>query len=193
MNSARPFRLLILLAALWLQSCDEVSTPKPRGYFRITMPEKTYQTFDPGNCPFTFSIPSYAAILRDTNPSAEPCWMNVEFTPFKGTVYLSYKAVNGNLDSLIEDCRSLALKHIPKASGIEEAEINIQQNRVYGITYTIKGNAASPLQFWLTDSMNHFIRGSLYYYAVPNQDSIAPVQSFVKEDIERMLGSFRWK
>lgn len=186
-------RLLILIVVFIvtvLAACDEPFAPKPRGYFRIELPEKKYQLFQPESCPFNFDIPAYAQVRMDTSST---CWMNVEFPAFKGTLYLSYKPVSQDLDRLVDDCRSMAMKHTAKASAIEEEEWSDPENKVYGLKYTLKGNSASPTQFWLTDSLHHFIRGSFYFYARPNPDSLAPVMEFLGTDIDRIMDSFRWK
>lgn len=185
--------LIPLLFVLSLSSCDQDYVPKPRGYFRIALPEKTYKTYNPSDCPFLFDIPTYSEVTKDPSPRAEPCWMNIEYPQFRATVYLSYKPVHNDLEKFIEDSRSLSFKHIPKASGIEEQTISDQTNRVYGNIYHVKGSAASSVQFYLTDSTNHFLRGSLYFYAIPNPDSLAPVNEFLSADIDHMVASFRWK
>jgi gliding motility-associated lipoprotein GldD len=59
--------------------------------------------------------------------------------------------------------------------------------------FEIEGNAASNLQFYLTDSTHNFIRGALYFYAKPNYDSLAPVIDFLKKDVEHMITTFKWK
>jgi putative hemolysin len=193
-NGAIMIALIFLLSSFLLISCDEESIPKPKGYFRIALPEKQYKLFAPDDCPFAFEIPAYSQIVRDTDAKAEPCWMDLRFDQFKGTLYLSYKEVKGgNVRPYFEDSRSLALKHIPKASGIEEQAINVPGNRVYGTRYDVKGNAASSIQFFITDSTNHFLRASLYFYASPNADSIAPVLNFISSDIDHLLATFRWK
>jgi gliding motility-associated lipoprotein GldD len=187
-----PLLLLISMTLLLVSSCDEPFAPKPRGYFRIGFPEKKYVITDPGYCPFTFESPAYSEIVRDTT-RAEDCWLNVEYRPFKGTLYLSYKEVNGDLERLTDDCRNLAMKHVSKASGIDEQLYSDPLNQVYGLEYDLRGSAASPLQFWLTDSTRHFLRGSLYFYAVPNPDSIAPVLEFIQADVRRLMETVRWK
>ncbi|HRS38733.1 MAG TPA: gliding motility lipoprotein GldD [Bacteroidia bacterium] len=184
--------LLPLGFALLLSGCDEPYNPKPRGYFRITLPEKQYALWESPGCPFGSELPSYVQVIPDTSAEAEPCWMNLEFPDFKATVYLTYKPVNGNLNRYIEDSRTYAYKHVTKASGIDEIILH-EQPGVSGLLYKVKGNAASPLQFWLTDSTAHFIRGSLYFYAVPNPDSIAPVFDFVQSDVQHFLERFHWK
>jgi gliding motility-associated lipoprotein GldD len=187
---------IMILAGLFffsLTGCDDNYIPKQRGYFRIQLPEKKYQPFIPPSCPFRFDVPVYANVVADNNPRAEACWYNVEFPQFKGTVYLSYKSVNNNVQKYIEDSRTLSMKHISKATGMQELPIENSAKNVYGILYEVKGNAASSMQFYLTDSTKNFIRGSLYFYAAPNPDSIAPVQRFIEKDVLRMIESFEWK
>lgn len=173
-------------------SDDEAATPKPRAYFRITLPEKKYILYDSA-CPFKFEIPVYAKIEEDRNARAEPCWLNLNFPTLNGTLHLSYKPVNNNIKQYLEDTYELAAKHQVKASGIEEQLIAKDSDKVYGLIYEIKGNAASAYQFYLTDSVHHFIRGALYFNSVPNIDSIAPVLDFVKQDMQQLITTFKWK
>jgi len=119
--------------------------------------------------------------------------MNLDFPEFKGTLYLSYKQVNNNLTQFTEDSRNLSMKHITRASGIEELPVFIPTKKIYGTYYSVKGSAASPLQFYLTDSSKHFIRGALYFYASPQPDSIAPVLDFISRDIDHLIETFNWK
>lgn len=187
---------LILASCIFLISCssDDEGTiaPKPRSYYRLSFPEKKYVKYD-SVCPFTFEMPSYSQIDNDKNYRAEPCWLNLNFPSFNGTLHLSYKAVNGNLKAYLEDTYTLASKHQIKASGIEEHLISRDSDKVYGLIYEIKGNAASSIQFFLTDSIHHFLRGALYFNAVPNNDSIAPVLEFVRKDIYQIIATFKWK
>jgi len=184
--------LIPLIGSLILSSCSEDYIPKPRGYFRIELPEKKYTSHQEPDCPYNFEIPSYSRVVKDQNPRAEACWVNVEFTPFNGTLYLSYKDVNGNLEQLVEDSRNLSMKHITKASGIEEETMADPASSKYGVLFHVKGSAASALQFYLTDSTTHFLRGSLYFYAPPNPDSLAPVLRFIEADVKHLLESFQW-
>jgi gliding motility-associated lipoprotein GldD len=68
-----------------------------------------------------------------------------------------------------------------------------EKERVYGILYDIKGNSASSLQFYLTDSSRHFFRGALYFNVQPNKDSLAPVIDYFREDIIYLIETFSWK
>jgi gliding motility-associated lipoprotein GldD len=194
MNKQVRFITYYLLLITCFCSCrDDNFTPRPRGFYRIAFPHKEYRTFNSPSCPFTFNYPIYAEVVLDTDRMSEPCWMNVEYPQFRGTLYLSYKSVRNDLDKYTQDFYTLADKHIPKASGMRDIVINVPDHHVYGIFYEIKGPAASPTQFFVTDSVHHFVRCSLYFYAVPQPDSIAPVLEFVNKDIDEMINSFRWK
>ena len=105
---------------------------------------------------------------------------------------MSYIKVDSNINQLSEEARSLVYKHVVKAQDIREELIINPEEKVYGTFYHIEGNAASGSQFYLTDSSHHFVRGALYFNVEPNYDSIAPVQQFIKADIERMIESFKW-
>lgn len=185
--------LFILLISITLVSCGGDSfTPKPSGYFRIDLPSKEYQTIEK-DCPFVFDYPTYSVIKQNINNPNQPCWFDVVFTNLNASIYLSYKPVENNLNKYIEESRMLAFKHTVKAFDIGQQVISYPEKKVYGLVYSIEGNAASAYQFHLTDSNNHFLRGSLYFNNIPNQDSIQPVLDFVKEDITHLFDTFEWK
>lgn len=169
-------------------------SPKPRGFFRIEFPKKAYRDYDDG-CPFTFSYPTYATIEPDKNSNAKPCWLNMQFTPFNGTLHLTYDAITSKseFDMLTEDARKFAFKHTVKATSIDQGIIRYPDRKIYGIYYAIDGNAASSVQFFLTDSTKHYLRGSLYFNSVPRLDSIQPVLTFVKKDVDVLIKTLKWK
>ena len=174
-------------------SCTENYMPKPRGYFRIDLPKKEYKKFDTG-FPYSFEYPVYSKIVSDNSSLAEPFWINIVYLPFNAQLHLSYKVIHNNLKNYLEDSRTLVNKHIPKANAISQREFIDPDAKVYGLVYEIKGaDAASAYQFYLTDSITNFIRGALYFDLVPNNDSLAPVIGFLKDDIEHMISTFRWK
>jgi gliding motility-associated lipoprotein GldD len=181
--------------ALFFSACSNSDyVPKPRGYYRIDLPEKAYKEYSSG-CNYSFKIPVYAEVRNDSSRDSQPCWKNIVYPTLNGRIHLSYFKIENQkmLSSLIEDSRRLVFKHTVKAEGIQESKISNNQSKVYGLFYDIEGNAASSIQFFVTDSTNHFMRGALYFYAEPQADSIAPVLEFVKKDIMVMLESFKWK
>ncbi|MCS6917000.1 MAG: hypothetical protein RMK52_02075 [Chitinophagales bacterium] len=189
--------LLLLSALVLLPACRQAYSPKPRGYFKITFPERSYAEYRDSLCPFTFTYPAYGVINRDevfldTVPD-NPCWLNLTFPALNGNLHLSYKVMKGpaDLDRLMLDAHRLTYKHVIKAEYIEESYIR-NAHGVGGIWYDVGGNAASAVQFFLTDSNRHFLRGALYFYNIPNADSIAPVLQFLRPDLMKLVESFQW-
>jgi len=184
--------LLVIFITIIMVSCEHPYSPKPRGYFRIDMPEKNYQTSDT-TFPYTFEYPSYAKIVNDPHSPQEKYWININYVPFNATLHISYKEVDGNLIDYLEDAHKMVTKHIPKADAIYDSLIVDPGRNMFGLIYELEGSgAASPYQFFLTDSTTHFLRGALYFNTVPNNDSLAPVIGFLTEDINHMINSIRW-
>lgn len=182
--------MLLLLTA----SCgDDNPQPKPRGYFRIDLPEKQYVTLDTMRR-YSFDYPVYSTITNDIHSPNETEWINVEFPAFKGTIHISYKDVDGNLPQYVEDSYQMITKHINKATGIRDSVIINKERNVYGLVYFLDGEGvASPLQFYLTDSTAHFLRGSLYFNVYPNNDSLQPVINFITDDVRCLIKTLKWK
>ena len=197
----KKFSLLILFA-IAISSCGGNAdyTPKPRAYFRIYYPKKEYRTFDT-IYPFTFIYPKYAYIEKDLHPQPSEkvlnmkYLLNMQFPQFNGTLHLSYESITSKkvFDELREDARTFAFKHTVKATSIEQGTISNPKAKVYGIYYTIDGNAASSVQFFITDSSKNYLRGALYFNTEPRLDSIQPVLNFVKKDVDTLIKSLRWK
>ena len=186
--------VILLLLILTAVSCGNRNPqPKPRGYFRIDMPEKQYVTLDTMRH-YSFEYPTYAIITPDYYSLDEKDWVNVEFPDFKGTIHISYKNVDLNLSDYVEDAYRMITKHITKATGIRDSVIIDRDRRVYGLVYSLEGEGvASPLQFYLTDSIQHFMRGSVYFNIYPNNDSMQPVIKFISEDVKHLINTLEWK
>ncbi len=181
--------LVFILATL---SCEQPYSPKPKGYFRIDLPEKAYVDYD-STFPYQFQYPVYASVTNDPHSPNEKYWVNIEFKQFNATLHLSYKEVEGNLIEYLEDAHMLVTKHIPKADAIDDSLIENRDRQVFGLTYKIEGsNAASPYQFFVTDSASHFVRGALYFNSRPNNDSLQPVINFLVDDIEHLINTLHW-
>ena len=194
--SRRLISLLIVNCTLLilLFSCDNRTyQPKPKGYFRIDFPEKEYVRLDTMSY-YSFEYPVYSKITPDYLSLHEKEWVNIEFPSYKGTVHVSYKSVNGNLDKYLEDSHYMMTKHISRAMGIRDSVVVNPDRKVYGLVYFLEGEGvASPLQFYLTDSTRHFLRGSLYFNVKTNNDSLAPVIDFITDDIRHLIETIEWK
>lgn len=184
--------ILSLAGILCHTGCKEKNIPKPHGYFRIDLPAKQYHLFDSAY-PYSFEYPVYSKIVPDSGYNTEPYWINVKYPGYNANIHISYKMINNNLSDMTEDAHKLAYKHTIKADAINEEMYQNYEQDVYGILYDIRGNTASSVQFWLTDSTKHYLRGALYFMAEPEEDSLAPVIDFIRDDITHMIETMKWK
>jgi gliding motility-associated lipoprotein GldD len=205
------FSFLVIFAI----SCNSSFTARERGYFRIDFPERAYQLFNDPGYPYTFEYPVYGKITRDSaffedNPD-NPYWINLDFPQFNGRVYLSYKTIGGTslykvktdngyrdsvvsntFDGLKDEAYRMTFKHTLKASGITDSGFLTSQG-ISGMYFKVEGNAATSRQFYVTDSLRHFLRGALYFDTAPNSDSLSIVNDFLETDMRHLIETLRWK
>ena len=184
---------LIALSA----SCSSDYSPKPKGYFYIDLPDPVYRDLD---YPFFQCSISNQALVEE--PKNMPAGMkekngigfNLNYPRFHAQIYCSFFRINKpDFPVFSEESRRMVFVQEQKAKGVRETAYSNPEQKVYGLVYEIQGNAASPVQFVITDSARSFFRGALYFDAVFNRDSIAPVLAYINKDIHVMLESFQWK
>lgn len=189
---------LLAILLLVLTSCGEDNyVPKPKALLRLDFPKATYKKQNIPKMPLAFEVSNLVDDLKvKTLPSAtESYGVNLEYKPLKATIFLTYKAINGsqqNLEDYLKDAQKLTLEHTKKADEIPRYPYENFQNKVYGMLSEVKGNVASPAQFYVTDSVNHFLTGSLYFKVKPNYDSILPAANYLQKDIKRIMETVEW-
>lgn len=191
------FILFIAFAFCTCIACNSPFNQKPRGFYKINLPEKKYILFDKPGYPYSFEYPVYATVLKDSTffngETENPWWINIDFPQLSGKIYISYKEIKKHpLDSLINDAFNLTNKHSIRAENIDDS-LMMTPNNIHGVFFTVGGDVATAYQFFLTDSTKNFIRGSLYFDATPQADSLKPVNDFVAEDMRHLINTFRWK
>jgi gliding motility-associated lipoprotein GldD len=197
MRKLRNIVLLMFLLAM-VFGCRNVAIPKPKGHFRIDLPAKHYisLTGQEGvpEMPFSFEYPAYGRLTFENEKPEETGWLNIEFPEYRAIIYLTYREVNNDFAGLMEQTYRMNVKnHITRADAINEQAFNNDNERVYAILYDLRGNTATAVQFYATDSTDHYLRGSLYFNTEPDADSLAPVISFFRQDIIHLIESLRWK
>lgn len=178
--------LFFFFFLLFIFACNTDVLPKPKAYLSLEYPVKEYQKL-PIKRPYSFDIQKNTKIIDAPNN-----WLIIEYPRLKASIDITYKPVNNNLRKLLTDAEKLVFKHAIKADQIIPKDFENADKKVFGSLYEITGNAASNLQFHLTDSTRHFVKGSLYFYAKPNYDSILPAVEYVKKDVLRLIESFEW-
>lgn len=167
--------------------CKDEAIPKPAGQLSLEYPIAKYVNFE-NNCPFTFEMNDDAIITDKGN-----CNFTISYPRMKATIYLTYKPVVNDIEAHLRDAQTLTYKHTIKADDITELPFLNEKDKVYGMFYKVGGNAATNALFYATDSTRHFVTGSVYFYAKPNFDSIMPASSYVKNDMQVLMETLRWK
>lgn len=178
------------LGAMLLVGCDPTPVARPVGYIRIGLPsQENYVDYAREGCDFTAQLNAESAVrLKDSSE----CWVDVVYPTIMSTIQLTYKPVQEDLETLVEDAQKLAYKHTLKASGMREQFFAYPEKQVYGMYYEMSGASASTTQFYATDSAHHFLRGVLYHYSIPNPDSLAPVTDFMREEMLQLISTIEW-
>ncbi|MGB0423408.1 MAG: hypothetical protein ACPGED_03770 [Flavobacteriales bacterium] len=183
--------LLLIGITAFMSSCEKTHTPRPRGYFRIAKADKNPRNIETP-CGFSFDIPEYSQLEIVPGSGIDTCWFNIKFKRYNARVHLTYFALDNNLNKLVEDAYQFAFQHEQKASAIGRSAYSSSDNKSAGLIYDLSGNVASSVQFYVTDSSSHFLRGGLYFENFPNEDSLAPVMTYLREDVVRMMESIQW-
>ncbi|HLO73868.1 MAG TPA: gliding motility lipoprotein GldD [Flavobacterium sp.] len=179
-------KIILLTMTIGLISCGDESVPKPKGQLSLEYPNATYSILKT-NCPFSFEINEFTSV-KEKN-----CSYEIHYPKMKATIYLTHKTVSNNINDLLRDAQKLTYEHVIKADDIVEQPYINNDKKVYGMFYQVGGNAATNAQFYVTDSIKHFITGSVYFYAKPNFDSILPAADYLKEDMRRIMETIKWK
>jgi len=197
-NKGLRYNVLFLLSAFCflLFSCNqksEVPVPKPKGYFRLATPPVEYQRWD-SILPFTFNYSKHAT-LNFQKKENNVYWIDIYYPALSAMFKMTYRPVKNNLHDLILDEDQKVMFHVDRmmTDDIQYSTINDTKARVFGMIYELEGkNVATPFKFWLTDSTHFFVKGTLYFDFVPNNDSLAPIIDYLKRDALFMVESWQW-
>lgn len=178
----------LLFSALFLQSCKNETLPKPKAELALSYPAPAYKEYRLGDCPYDFNINQIVKVH-----TKDGCSAVLEYPGMNAALYLTYRNVNGDINKLLTDAQKLTYEHVIKADNIFEEKYVNEKHNVYGMFYDVSGNAASQSQFYVTDSVQHFLTGSIYFNVRPNYDSILPAADYLKKDIRYLMETITWK
>lgn len=197
MKYAYLLKRLLMLCVFLLLSCDEDYVPKPKAELRLEYPKANYVNANL-ELPFAFdkNLLATKVVSKQLKSATQSYGINLEYPALKGTIFLTYKAIEKdkkNLRDFLRDAQKFTLEHTKKADEIPAYPFEDNKRKVYGMLSEVKGNVASLAQFYVTDSVNHFLTGSLYFYAKPNYDSILPAADYLQKDIKHIMETVTWK
>ncbi len=181
-------KVIFIFSSLALLSCSKETTPKPFGDLRLEYPKPKYQKFDP-NCTYSFEYSDFAKITD----AKKPCWFYLNYPKMKAKIFITYYPINNNFAEHVKEAEKMVYEHTIKASAIDTKSFEYPEKKVYGNFYELKGQSASNLQFYVTDSTRNFVSAYLYFNSRPKPDSLAPAIDYIKKDLKHLLDTFEWK
>ena len=168
------------------------STPKPRGFYRIELPQAQYMDFSLVDLPCAFNV-SHLVTVELPPMETSDNWINLTYPTLNATIYCSYHPiVPDSLSIMEEEFRELVARNARNANAITEQMYVNPDNQVYGVLFLTDGETASPVRFMLTDSISKVFLGALYYECKLNVDSLAPVTQYLNENVIELIQSFHW-
>lgn len=179
--------LVWLILLLIIVGCGKKDLPKPKAYLSLQYPKKAYKKIEVKR-PYSFEISKISTVKK-----LPKNWLKIKYPKLKASIDITYRPVKNNLKELLMEAEKLVFEHTLKADQISSSEYENNDKKVYGKLFEIYGNAASQVQFHVTDSSKHFIKGSLFFYAKPNYDSILPAVDYIKKDMIKIMESIEWK
>ena len=188
------FFLCTLCATLISCKPKPLPEPKPMGYFRIDLPTHQYWLLDT-TLPFRYEQSVFAQTTIEKQ-NDNTLWMTLSYPDLKASLRFTCFQVDkvDSLRKLMISEDKMVKFHYQKADDVQYSVIQDPESNLWGQTYEIFGKeVATPLQFWLTDSVHHFVRATLYFDDTPNNDSLQPVIQYLKEDALHLINTFEWK
>lgn len=180
-------RFLYIFFLLIIIGCKKETLPKPKAYLSLNYPEKKYKKTDTLNYPYSFEIPTTSNVIELPKK-----WLKIAYPKLNASVDITYRPVNNNLKELLTEAEKLVFEHTLKADQISSNKYENKKNKVYGSIFDITGNSASQIQFHITDSTKHFLKGSLFFHRKPNYDSILPAVEYIKKDMIHIMETLNW-
>lgn len=182
-------KVVVLIALL---GCSSDYLPKPKGYNRILLPENAYQPL-PDTLPYSFEYSTSARLLKDSSWITERYWINLYYPSMDASIQITYKPVTDSIiREYLSDSYKLTSQHNVKAYAIEESIIELPSGMFASFT-ELEGEVPTQVQFHVSDSTTHFLRGALYFKTATKNDSLAPVIDYLKQDILHLLTTLNWE
>ncbi|MCB0486837.1 MAG: gliding motility lipoprotein GldD [Cyclobacteriaceae bacterium] len=175
-------------------ACQTDYQPKPKGYNRLVLPEPAYQPL-PDSLPYAFEYSTHATLLKDTSWVREKHWVEISYPELKATIHVTFKRLQHSeelLKEYLNDAYTLTAKHQIKAYAIDESITRTPSGKT-AVIAEIEGEVPSQFQFTMTDSVNNFLRGALYFNVKVQNDSLRPAIEYVKKDIMQLINTLEWK
>ncbi|MFS4415826.1 gliding motility lipoprotein GldD [Maribacter sp. 2307ULW6-5] len=183
---SKGYFMLMMGLLLLATACQETPVPKPKAQLRLDYPAGKLAPLETENFAFSYNAVGQAKMNG-------PKGITISYPEMKGAIFLSYRKVGQDLETLIRDAKKLSYEHAAKAFNIMEQPYVNPEKKVYGSLFVVEGNAASQSQFFVTDSTEHFMTGAIYFESRPNYDSILPAATYLENDVRNIIETLEWR
>lgn len=190
----RKLILAISSLFLFLFSCGESTMyiPKPPTYLKLELPVHEYKLYDE-DCPFLFEVSKMFEVKDVVEGKEQTCHKEIQLGELNGIINFSYIDMIEPLSRYVNYSNDKVDEHKIKAVEISDTRIIREKDSVFGTFFELKGDVATPFQFYLTDSSSRFVSGVVYFNCVPNYDSLKPSIDYLKVDLLKMINTFKWQ
>ncbi len=187
-------KIFIAFLVALLIACTRDYQPKPKGYNRLILPEAAYRV-SPDTLPYQFEYSTHARFQKDTSWVSDRHWVEIYYPELNATIHVTYKKVKGSaklLKEYLQDAYVLTAKHQIKAYSIDETIVKTPDGKT-AVIAELEGEVPSQFQFTMTDSVQHFVRGALYFNVKVQNDSLQPAIEYVKKDVMHLINTLKWR
>ena len=163
-------------------SCENnFNLPKPDAYLRIEFNEPKYLNYEDLNSQIDFYYNSSSSSINQISSKS----INLNYENLGMSLDLSFNKLSSENEVInyISDFNLLLDTHTKRSNGFLVKEFENVEYSTFGKIYEFKGDVASPIQFFITDSLNNFIQGVVNKEISSKYDSIYPSIQYIKNDI----------
>jgi gliding motility-associated lipoprotein GldD len=186
-------KILFLFGLLLFHfSCDETSyLPREKAFLRLEFEKPMYGTFSSESSKLNFIYNNASASFEIISEEKTV----LRYKHIKIDIVLSNIQLE-NTSSFEESLQNFYMflePHRKKSNQISVKEFISADNKRFAKVFEMRGPVASPLQFYVTDSINNFLFGSMNLIQKSDYDSIYPSVMYVKNDIFSIIESVNWE
>lgn len=177
----------IIFLALIVFSCNNnVNLPKQKAYFAPEFEIPTYKKISL-DCNYTFNINFQASINNIKN-----CNYEIYYKNLNAKIFINQIVLSNSIETVLNTFNQKINENSRLSDQIIQSNyVNIDK-KIYSKLYSFVGNSPSNIQFYVTNQTDKFLTGSLFFETEPNYDSLFPYIDYIRNDIKKMVDSFRW-
>lgn len=177
----------IFFLALIVLSCNNnVNLPKQKAYFAPELEIPTYKKIFL-DCNYNLYINSQASIHNIKN-----CNYEIYYKNLNAKIFINQIVLSNSIKRVLNTFNQKIKENSRFSDQIIESDYVNTDKKTYSKLYSFVGNSPSNIQFYLTNQTDKFLTGSLFFETEPNYDSLLPYIDYIRNDIKKMVDSFRW-